>query len=426
MVTCLRTAEPADSVLDRIGCMRGEADERPQKLPRIRTSRSSRSASATLRVGIDARYLTHSAVGGYQTYVQELVAALNRIERSVDIVVFVAEKSPRLDTVNRLDQVVEPVWPPFVGIPWREQWTLPRLARGLGLDLMHYPTNTMPTRPLLPSVVTIHDTIVLRGGVTRPGLRNRLTHYYERYGLRNALRRAEVVITVSSRSARDIIAVGGHRDRVREIAQGVASPFLVQPTKTQLATFRRHHGLSPPYLLTLASSDPRKNVDRAVQAFALSAKRDPSLSLAILLSAAHWKQRLVSLAEQLGVADRIVFLEPLPSTDDMVLLYAGASALVFVSLDEGFGLPPLESMASGTPVICSRRPPMSYLFHGAAAFVDPMDVASIAAAIQEVISNEQVHEELAERGRHIAARYTWENTARATIRAYHHAVESPL
>jgi glycosyltransferase involved in cell wall biosynthesis len=377
-------------------------------------------------VGIDARYLTHSAVGGYQTYVQELLAAMNRIERSVDIVVFLAKEGRRLDTVDRLEQVVQPVRPPFVGIPWREQWMLPRLARGLGLDLMHYPTNTMPTRPLLPSVVTIHDTIVLRGAVTRPGLRNRLTHYYERYGLRNALRQAEVVITVSSRSAQDIVAVGGHRDRVREIAQGVASPFLVHPTKIQLDEFRRQQGLSPPYLLTLASSDPRKNVDRVVQAFALFAKRDSSLSLAILLSAAHWKEKLGSLAEQLGVAHRIVFLDPLPSTHDMVLLYAGASALLFVSLDEGFGLPPLESMASGTPVICSRRPPMSHLFDGAALFVDPEDVASIAAAIQEVTSKGQVRRELAERGRHIAARYTWENTARETIRAYQDAVESPL
>jgi glycosyltransferase involved in cell wall biosynthesis len=378
------------------------------------------------RVGIDARYLTHWAVGGYQTYVQELLAALNRIDRSVDIVVFLAEESPNLDKVDRLEKVVQPVRPPFLGIPWREQWTLPRLARRLGLDLMHYPTNTMPSRPLLPSVVTIHDTIVLRSAVTRPGLRNRLTHHYERYGLRNAIRLAEVVVTVSSRSAQDVVAVGGHRERVREIAPGVAAPFGVQPLKSQLDKFRRQHGLSPPYLLTLASSDPRKNVDRAVQAFALSAKRDSSLSLAILLSAAHWKQRLVSLAGRLGVAERVVFLDPLPSTDHMVLLYAGASALVFVSLDEGFGLPPLESMASGTPVICSRRPPMSSLFEGAVLFVDPEDVGSIAAAIQQVTSNEQFRQELADRGRRIAARFTWENTARETIRAYQDAVQSPL
>jgi glycosyltransferase involved in cell wall biosynthesis len=372
-----------------------------------------------LRIGIDARFLTHPSLGGYQTYVQELAAAFDRIRPAHEIWLVLAADGRPVMPIAHLSRLVQPVRVPFVGVAWREQWSLPRVAAAARFDVMHYPTNTMPGRPRVPSVATVHDTMALDDRQPARGLRQRLIRRYEGVGVRLALRHARMVITVSDQVARDVVRAGFPSSRVRTVASAVGAGFS-RPDPDAVRRFRARHGLGRPYLLALASADPRKNVETAIAALAAASKRHPELTLAILLTSEALGQQLRRAAAAHGLAGKVGFM-PRLEAEEMPLLYGGAAATLFLSLEEGFGLPPLESMACGTPVICSNRPPMDRLFGSAALLVDPTDTSGVSAAIDRVLDEPGLRESLIDRGLAKAAEYSWDRAAAETIRVYEEA-----
>ena len=373
-----------------------------------------------LRIGIDARFLTHSSLGGYQTYVQELAAAFDRIRPPHEIWLVLAAEGQPVVPIAHLSRLVEPVRVPFVGVAWREQWSLPRVARAARFDVMHYPSNTMPGRPGVPSVATVHDTMALDDRQPARGLRQRLIRRYEGVGVRLALRHARMVITVSDQVARDVVRAGFPSSRVRTVASAVRAGFS-RPDPDAVRSFRARHGLSRPYLLALASADPRKNVETAIAALALATTRHPELTLAILLTSDALGPELRRAAAAHGVAGKVGFM-PRLEANEMPLVYAGAEATLFLSLEEGFGLPPLESMACGTPVVCSNRPPMDRLFGSAAILVEPTDAAGIAHSIDRVLGEPGLRSSLVDRGLKRAAESSWDRAAAETIAVYEEAV----
>jgi len=375
----------------------------------------------TLKIGIDARFLTHPKAGGYQTYVQELVAAFNRVQPEHELWIVLAADQPQFVGLSQLRQVVEPVIIPFAGVGWREQWGLPRLARRLRLDLMHYPSNTMPWKPLVPSVATLHDTIAIGRRAVSANLHNALIDAYEAFGVRQVSRNARLVITGSDTAAHDLVAAGVPADRVRIIHHGIREDFWRRPDPAALDEFCQRRGLTRPYLLTMASADRRKNAGAAIEAFARRIDRHPNLTLVVLLTANDLRAELEGMVATSGAAGRVRFLERIPAAD-MPALYAGASALLFLSLREGFGLPPLESMACGTPVICSNRPPMTTLYGESVVLVEPTDINAVGLAIDRLIDDDSARGQIVSRGRETARQFSWNRAARDTIRVYEEAV----
>jgi glycosyltransferase involved in cell wall biosynthesis len=372
-----------------------------------------------LRIGIDARFLTHSSRGGYQTYVQELAAAFDRIRPPHEIWLVLATEGRPVVPITHLSRLVQPVRVPVIGVAWREQWSLPRVARAAHFDVMHYPSNTMPGRPGVPSVATVHDTMALDNRQPARGLRQRLIRRYEGVGVRLALRHARMVITVSDRVARDVVRAGFPSSRVRTVASAVRAGFR-RPDPDAVSGFRARHGLHRPYLLALASADPRKNVETAIAALATCVTRRSDLTLAILLTSDALAPQLRRAAAAHGVGANVVFV-PRLDAEEMPLLYAGAAATLFLSLEEGFGLPPLESMACGTPAICSNRPPMDQLFGSAAILVDPTQAGGVAAAVERVLDEPGLRDSLIERGLSKAAEFSWDRAAAETIAVYEEA-----
>jgi alpha-1,3-rhamnosyl/mannosyltransferase len=198
---------------------------------------------------------------------------------------------------------------------------------------------------------------------------------------------------------------------------------------------RRRLALPERYALYLGSNKPHKNLPRLIEAWARvrrsevgtrhthHATRNNSKSKIRnpkLLIAGAWDERYPEakhLAESLYVTDSVHFLGPIPNAD-LPILYAGAELFIFPSLYEGFGLPVLEAMACGTPVACSNASSLPEVTGDAALLFDPTDVATMAAAMQQMLGDQTLRRELSEKGRAQAARFSWERTAQEALAAY--------
>ena len=319
---------------------------------------------AELRVGIDVSPLELTRAGTAR-YVRHLLGALE----GVDVHPHAMRGSSRLAKVAR-----DTAW---------YQGVLPLAARAD--DVLHCTGHRGPLVSRVPLVVTVHDLAVIR----HPDAFNRWTRRYSGAVLPRLARSAARVIAVSEFTAREAVELlGVDEDRVRVIPHGVDAPF--GPTGP---------AAGGDYVLAVGTLEPRKNFPRVV----LAAER-AGIDVRVAGDAGWGGVDVHSL----GFVD----------DDELARLYRGATALVYPSLYEGFGLPVLEAMASGTPVVTARDSAPAELADGAAVLVDPLDVDSIAAGIREAIGR---REELRTAGLERAKRFTWEAAARATVEVYREA-----
>jgi glycosyltransferase involved in cell wall biosynthesis len=280
----------------------------------------------------------------------------------------------RLATVSR-----DALWYPLA---------LPRAARKRNLSVLHCPTFRGPFRSDVPVVVTVHDLAVLR----HPGTFNQWTRRYSRLAVPRVARAARRLIAVSEFTRREVVdLLGLAEDRIRVIPNGVGRPFGPEGARAQ-----------GDYVLAVGTLEPRKNLSRTVEA----ARR------------AGVELRVVGARGWGGVeTDGAVWLGEV-SDDELAALYRGAQVVVYPSLYEGFGIPVLEAMASGTPVVTSAGGATEEVAGGAAVLVDPLDPASIAAGLEQAVSR---REELTARGLERARGFTWERVAAETWEVYEEA-----
>lgn len=270
----------------------------------------------------------------------------------------------------------------------RDAWWYPHvLAReAKGLDLLHCPTFRGPVRSDVPVVVTVHDLAVLR----HPGTFNQWTRRYSRFAVPRVARAARLVIAVSEFTKRELVELLGlPEDRVRVIPNGVEPVFTPAGPRTE-----------GDYVLAVGTLEPRKNLAIAQQA---------AQSLAVPL-------RVVGASGWGGV--KIDGWVGRASDEELASLYRGARCLVYPSLYEGFGIPVLEAMACGTPVVTSRGGATEEVAGGAAVLVDPRDPDSVAAGIEEAVAR---RDELVPLGLARAAKFTWERAAADHRRVYEEA-----
>ena len=262
---------------------------------------------------------------------------------------------------------------------------LPLRAARDRADVLHCPGHRGPVRSRVPIVVTVHDLGVFR----HPDTFNRWTRGYSRVFLPRLARGARLVIAVSEfTKAEAVELLGVEPGRVRVIPHGVTSPF--EPVGP---------AAGGDYALAVGTLEPRKNLARAV----LAAER------------AGVELRVVGPQGWGGVdIDTVGFVQD----DELARLYRGAQCLVYPSLYEGFGLPVLEAMACGTPVVASATGATAEVAGDAAVLVDPLDVEAIAAGIREAIER---RDELRAAGLERASQFTWESAARQTVEVYREA-----
>lgn len=377
------------------------------------------NSTATPRIVLDARCL-RGAPGGVATYTAALVEQLPRLLPEVRFALVRHAAAPA----------------PLSRAPNVEEWTLggdpndplsyfvlgKLIERRLGPeDLFHAPYRVLPRDARPRSVMTLHDLMqVLCPELVFPDPRlRRVLHPWWSYAVRRSLRRAGRVLAVSRHSAADALRVepaAEGRIRVTPLAVDHAA-FRPLPAAEALAHSSAVVPAGTRYLLVLGGGYPNKNHAAAALAFARAFRADDGVHLLIIQRERTLPPELQRATREAGLEGR-VHVRGGVSVEALCALYARAEALVFPSLYEGFGLPVLEAMAAGCPVIASNLTSLPEVTGDAALSCDPRDLDALAAAMRRLTGDAALQGELSARGLERAAGFTWERTARGTIAAY--------
>jgi glycosyltransferase involved in cell wall biosynthesis len=299
-----------------------------------------------------------------------------------------------------------------VRIAW-EQTALPLSAARTHLDLLFSPVNIRPLVSPCPTVITIHDVIFLH----YPRSFHPLKRLYLTLLTGWSARHSTHVITVSEATRRDVIRLLHLPPRrVTTVHNGVGSQFKPYPQQERDA-FRRSHDIEGRVILYLGTLEPRKNITTLIEAFAAIASLPDLHDVTLLIggSKGWYYDEIFATAERVGLttSNRVRFLGRVPD-DELPLWYNIAALCAYPSLYEGFGLPPLEAMACGTPVAVSDRSALPEVVGEAGILVDPEDVPAWSAAILRLLQHPDLAADLARRGPVQAAKFSWERSALET------------
>jgi alpha-1,3-rhamnosyl/mannosyltransferase len=370
-------------------------------------------------IGIDARKLKDFGIG---SYIRNLLEAMSHRPEAARYRFRVYARRADRDAVPRLAENFEIVEEESPGYSIAELTAFAfRLLRDR-LDLFHATHYVLP--PLRSrAVVTIHDIIHLLYPQFLP---NRAALVYARVMIRRALRRADRIITVSYNSKRDLVDYFGILPaRVDVIYNGVGREFRPDLPEEERARVARKYALKRPYLLFLGGEKPHKNVQNVVRAFAEARRKRPDLPHVLALAGPMPRNsaRIDALIGALDVGSAIA-RPGLIEEADLPGLIAGADALLYPTLYEGFGLPVTEAMACGTPVLTSSTSALQEIAGGYAYLVDPLDVDAIARGILALTTDPKVRGDFIELGRKRALDFSWDKAAERTLEVYAEALES--
>jgi glycosyltransferase involved in cell wall biosynthesis len=306
----------------------------------------------------------------------------------------------------------------FAHDTWWTQVGILEAARACQANVLHVPAMLAPVRSSLPVVVNIHDLAILRF----PAKFRRWHRTFTNYLLPRVARSATAIVSLSEATKRDLIELlGVSPERISVIPCGVSKAFAPIATgDPHLFGVRERYDLPENYAITVGAIEPRKNLPRLLRAVdSLRRSRREFRDITLLhVGPSGWLSRDVSqTVSELGLQERVRFLGYVPN-EDLSALYQLARVSVYPSLFEGFGLPVLEAMASGCPVVTSSCSSMPEVAGGAAVLVDPMSEESIADGMARVWVDDPFREDLIARGRARAAKFTWESVARETMQLY--------
>jgi glycosyltransferase involved in cell wall biosynthesis len=319
-------------------------------------------------------------------------------------------------------QHVQIVPAPVSSFALSQQWVIPRLLRQIAQSpipnpqspLFHSTYYLMPYRPGIPTLLTVYDLIALIHPQT-VSLRARL---FFRIATRLALAASERIVTISASARDDLLAhFPVNPSRVTPIPLAADPHFRPQPAD-EIARVRAAYNLPDRYIFYLGINKPHKNLPRLVKAFACLRNTQYLLPNTHLVIAGAWDDRYPesrALAAPLG--DSVRFLGRVDDAD-LPALHSGAALFAFPSLYEGFGLPVLEAMACGAPVVCGIRSSLPEVAGDAALLVDPTDTTAIAAAMRRVLEDEALRRSLSAKSLAQAATFSWQRTAAETLAVY--------
>ncbi|MCL6512472.1 MAG: glycosyltransferase family 4 protein [Anaerolineae bacterium] len=300
-----------------------------------------------------------------------------------------------------------------------EQTETPHTLRALQADLYHGLGFVAPLRAPCPTVVTVFDLSF----ITQPGAHRLLNRTYLSLFARWSCRRAARVIAISEWTKRDLTHhFGVAPERIDVTPLGVDHHRFKPMPPDEIATFRAKHGLGNNAIFYLGSLEPRKNLPRLINAFAQLHAQHPGLDAVLVIGGnLAWKyDAILTHIRQLGLGERIRLIGRV-SEEDLPKWYSACAVMTYPSLYEGFGLPPLEAMACGAPVVTSNVTALPEVIGDAGIAVDPTDAHALAEALRRVLSDAPLRAEMRARSLARAARFTWERTAALTLESYRRA-----
>ena len=307
---------------------------------------------------------------------------------------------------------------PLARILW-EQLVQPWAARRENLDLLHVPVYVGPVTSSCPIVVTIHDlSFYLYPDLLRPFNRTYLQNF-----TRRTVAHAEGIIAVSESTRNDIVRIlGVPEEKVTVIPNGVGQEMHPINDREQIAALRRRYDLPERMILFLGTLEPRKNIPTLLEAFGLLCRNHDADHRLVVAGGKGWYYgEIYATAERLGLRNKVIFPGYIPQSQ-LALWYNAADLFVYPSLYEGFGLPPLEALACGTPAIVSDVSSLPEVVGEAGLVVNPLDAQALAEAMYSVLGNPARHRALREAGLLRAKAFSWRTTASKTAKLYHRIV----
>ena len=365
-----------------------------------------------MRIAIDARKLHDFGIG---TYVRNLVHWLAQLDHKDDF--FLLCRPQDCEQIGRLG-------PNFTPVPIRagnyslaEQLTVPFALARVKADLFHAPHYVLPILTPCRSIVTIHDCIHLMFPEYLPG---RTAHIYAKLAGWIATNRSARILTVSETSKRDILKIFSvEPSKVDVIYNAIDDCFSRNQSEQHIQRVRERYQLHGRFILYSGNVKPHKNIERLIDAFhRLRQMGFDDIKLLITGSEVSRHATLRRAVHHYHLHQHVRFLGFL-STETLATLYRLADAFAFPSLYEGFGLPPLEAMASGTPVLTSNVSSLPEVVQDGALLVDPHDSSAIAEGLRQLLSDDRLRSQLIANGRKRAATFSWEVSVKRVLATYY-------
>ncbi|MGH9672782.1 MAG: glycosyltransferase family 4 protein [Bryobacteraceae bacterium] len=360
-----------------------------------------------MRIGVNALYLLPGQVGGTEIYLRSLLAALSQLDNENAYFVY-TNRETGVDLAPpgfaiRPQSVRAAARP--ARIAW-EQAILPLAAAGDCLDVLFNPGFTAPLLSPCPSVTVFHDLQHKR----HPEHFRWWDLPFWRALLFQSACTSRALIAVSEATRADMLQYYPlPPSRVHTIPHGVDEHFFELPRRPQ------------PYVLCVSTLHPHKNLERLIRAFAVLRRERPEYRLVIAGMRGFFAGRLEALIAPLGLANAVDLTGWIPR-DRLYDLYSGASAFVYPSTFEGFGMPVVEALAAGIPTACSAIEPLASAVGGAALLFPPLEEGAIAESLSRLVSDEAVRDRLAAEGPRRARRFSWRAAAESTLRVFREAV----
>ncbi|MFN7992875.1 MAG: glycosyltransferase family 1 protein [Bryobacteraceae bacterium] len=368
-----------------------------------------------LRIVMDVRRVRDFGIG---TYIRSLLHALAAIDPENEYILVALPEDER--TFSGLPPNFRTTVYPRTDSYYLNHVAFPFFLRRLSPDLVHIPLNQVPLFMMRPYVVTIHDMASLLFE-TRSGMRTDM----RRFLLRRGLMRAERVMAVSEATRRDLRESLSIPDERIRLVYNAPNPEFFSPAQSQAERERilERYQIKYPFLLYAGNIRPQKNIPRLVEAFAVARdelSRHPVYKDLHLIIIGDEISRYPSVRRAVIHArvEKVVRFLGFVPFDTLRIFFESASAFVFPSLYEGFGLPPLEAMATGTPVVTSKISSLPEVVGDAAVQVNPENVFEIARGIKDVLLDENLRCSLIAKGKIQAGRFSWDRTAREVLSVY--------
>jgi len=371
-----------------------------------------------MKIGIDARFYGGSFGKGLGRYTEKLLEYFDKINPPYEFIVFLRQEN--FDAFwPAHPEKFKKVLAPFHWYSYGEQILFPRLIKRQKVDLMHFPHFNVPIFSRVPFVVTVHDLIITHYPTIKATTLGPAAYALKQIGyhtvIRHAVNKSRKIIAVSEFTKNDIIdSFGANPEKISVTYEAADAPIDLTKRESSEIVLNKFK-VKQPYILYVGNAYPHKNIGGLIKAFKII--KDKNLSLVLVGKEDYFYRRVKKEAEKEDALEGVNFTG-FVSDEELAALYRNARLYCFPSFYEGFGLPPLEAMTYGVPVVSSDRSCLPEILKDAAEYFNPDDLDQTAKILYDISSNESRRADLIKKGYEQVKKYSWERCARETLAIY--------
>lgn len=373
-----------------------------------------------MKIGIDARFFGPFGKG-LGRYTEKVVKGLEKIDSENEYVIFL--RSENFDDYTPAQKNFTKKKADFSWYSLEEQTKLPRLLDQHNFDLVHFPHFNVPLLYRKPFVVTIHDLIIMHFPTKRATTLGPVKYALKQFGYRrvinHAVKDSSHVITVSEFSKKDITKHFAITEN--SVSVTYQSTFENEGNVAPFENLSKKFNIPQPFFLYVGNVYPHKNIERGLKAFKAFQKNNPEVHFVLVGKEDYFFKRTKEFVKDMGIPN--VIFTGFVDDEELNGLYASAEIYFFPSLYEGFGLPPLEAMSHGLPVVSSNKTCMPEILGEAAEYFDPEDVDNIAENLERVYADRDLQKNMSENSLKQVQKYSWEQCAKETLEVYKKAAQ---